>query len=210
MRSNHEDTKLHRPWPIGVLAAVLLLGGSGCATDADGSADGTFHWTISTAVEIDAPPARVWSVLVDLSSYKEWNPFIVDASGKVAVGEKLSLQMALPGRDPMSISPRLLVVEPERELRWKGRLVVPGLFDGEHVFELTPLANGRTRVDHWERFAGVLLPIARSMVYDATVESFHALNAALAQRAGAQPPPQPSPAHAAVPALDTPPAGRAR
>ena len=48
---------------------------------------------------------------------------------------------------------------------------------------LTPLADGRTRLDHWERFAGLLLPIARGMVYDDTVRSFHALNAALAQRA---------------------------
>lgn len=142
-----------------------------------------FHWTITTVVEIDAPPARVWSVLVDLPAYAEWNPFIVEATGTVAVGEKLSLRMALPGRDPMSFKPRLLVVEPERELRWKGRLVVPGLFDGEHAFVLTALENGRTRVDHWERFAGVLLPIARGMVYEGAVQSFHALNAALAKRA---------------------------
>jgi hypothetical protein len=96
----------------------------------------------------------------------------------------LSLRMALPGREPMSMQPRLLVVQPDHELRWKGRLWLPGLFDGEHAFVLTSLENGRTRVDHWERFGGVLLPIARSMVYDATVQSFHALNAALAQRAG--------------------------
>jgi hypothetical protein len=134
--------------------------------------------------EIDAPPSQVWSVLVDLPAYREWNPFIVEAAGKVAVGEKLSLRMALPGREPMSMQPRLLVVQPDHELRWKGRLWLPGLFDGEHAFVLTSLENGRTRVDHWERFGGVLLPIARSMVYDATVQSFHALNAALAQRAG--------------------------
>jgi hypothetical protein len=175
---------VHRPWYFGVLLAALA---SACSTAGgtppDDAADGIFHWTISTAVEIDATPARVWSVLVDLPAYREWNPFIVEATGKVAVGELLSLSMALPGRDPMSITPRLLVVEPERELRWKGRLVMPGLFDGEHVFVLTPLANGRTRVDHWERFAGVLLPVARALVYDATVQSFHALNAALAERA---------------------------
>ena len=145
--------------------------------------DGLFRWTISTAVEIDAAPARVWSVLVDLPSYREWNPFIVDASGNVAVGETLSLRMALPGRSPMTISPRLLAVDRDRELRWQGRLLLPYLFDGEHAFVLTPLANGRTRVDHSERFAGVLLPIARPLVYDATVRSFHALNAALAKRA---------------------------
>jgi hypothetical protein len=83
----------------------------------------------------------------------------------------------------MTIEPRLLVVDPTRELRWKGQLVMPGLFDGEHVFVLTALDGGRTRVDHAESFGGILLPIAKGMVYDATVRSFHALNAALSERA---------------------------
>lgn len=166
-----------------LLALSWLAGIAPCPADAEESGAGVFHWTISTSVEIDAPASRVWEVLVDLPAYREWNPFIVEADGNVAVGERLRLRMALPGRDPMTIEPRLLVVEPERELRWKGRLFVPGLFDGEHWFAFTPLEDGRTRVDHSERFSGLLLPIAKGMVYDATVESFHALNAALAKRA---------------------------
>jgi hypothetical protein len=166
-----------------LLALTTLVSVVSCSDETVESREGLFRWRISTAVEIDAPPSRVWEVLVDLPAYPQWNPFIVQAEGNVAAGETLSLRMALPGRDPMTIEPRLLVVEPERELRWKGRLLIPGLFDGEHAFVLTPLENGRTRLDHFERFGGLLLPIARSMVYDATVESFHALNAALAKRA---------------------------
>lgn len=162
---------------------LALVAGASCSADSAEPRDGWFHWSIATAVEIDAPPSRVWEVLVDLPAYPQWNPFIVEAQGTVAVGETLSLRMALPGYDPMTIEPRLLIVDPERQLRWKGRLVVPGLFDGEHAFELTPLAGGRTRVDHSERFAGLLLPIARSLVYDATFDSFRALDAALAERA---------------------------
>jgi hypothetical protein len=181
MRPDPNAARRPALWPI--ISLVALLGAS-CATDADdGAADGTFHWRISTTAEIDAPPARVWNVLVDLPAYAEWNPFIVEAGGTVAEGNTLTLRMALPGRDPMTIKPQLLVVDPARELRWKGRLFVPGLFDGEHAFVLTPLDNDRTRLDHWERFAGLLLPIAKGMVYDDTVASFHALNAALAKRA---------------------------
>src|SRR5262245_62691362 len=163
------------------LAALLAL--TPCSQAHDSAADGLFRWTISTTVEIDASPAQLWRVLVDLPAYREWNPFIVEASGTVAVGQTLSLRMVLPGREPMTIAPRLLVVEPERELRWRGRLLVPGLFDGEHAFVLTPVDDGRTRLDHWERFGGVLLPIARPLVYEATVRAFHSLNAALAARA---------------------------
>ena len=110
----------YRPWVLGLVA---LLGTSACSRG-DDSADGLFHWKISTAVEIDAPAARVWSVLVDLPAYREWNPFIVEASGTVAVGETLALQMALPGRSPMTIKPRLLVVDPDRRL--EGASAIPG------------------------------------------------------------------------------------
>ena len=171
-----------RSWMLGLVAGVGTMSMAAAA-----SADGLFHWTIATAVEIDAPPERVWSVLVDLPSYREWNPFIVDAGGNVAAGETLSLRMALPGRRPMTITPRLLVAERNRELRWRGRLVLPYLFDGEHAFVLTPIEGGRTRVDHFERFAGVLLPIARPLIYDATLRAFQALNAALARRAAGAP-----------------------
>jgi hypothetical protein len=184
MSHDSQRIGLLRSSRFGVLAALLTWSHSAAGAGAEASADGIFHWSISTVTEIDASPQRVWSVLVDLPAYREWNPFIVEARGTVMVGEKLTLRMALPGRAPMSVHPRLLVVEPGRELRWKGRLVLPGLFDGEHAFELTPLADGRTRLHHWERFAGVLLPLLRGMVYEGTVQSFHALNAALARRAG--------------------------
>jgi hypothetical protein len=172
--------RLRRLLGLATLASLVS-----CSAGTDGSGEGLFRWRIATAVEIDAPPARVWEVLVDLPSYPQWNPFIVEAEGEVAEGETLSLQMALPGWKPMTIEPRLLVVEPGQELRWKGRLFLPGLFDGEHAFLLTPLEDGRTRVDHVEDFAGLLLPIAKGLIHAATVESFHALDAALAERAAA-------------------------
>jgi hypothetical protein len=168
-----------------LLPALALLAGAACSPG-DTGAQGPFRWYIATSVEIDAPPARVWEVLVDLPAYAEWNPFIVEAAGRVAVGETLSLRMALPGRDPMTIEPRLLAVEPARELRWKGRLLVPGLFDGEHSFVLTPLEGGRTRLDHSERFAGLLLPLAKPLIHDDTAEAFRLLDTALAQRSEAR------------------------
>jgi hypothetical protein len=175
---NHPTPTWIRPL---LLAALVCL--SACCSSGSDQREGFFRWSIATAVEIDAPPSRVWEVLADLPAYPEWNPFIVEARGKLAVGETLSLRMLLPGRDPVAIEPRLLAVEPGRELRWKGQLLLPGLFDGEHAFLLTPLPDGRTRLDHTERFGGLLLPIAKRMIYDATVQSFRALDAALAQRA---------------------------
>src|SRR5262245_10831209 len=108
MESDTQRIGRPRSSRLGVLAALLTWSCSTSGASADRAADGMFHWTITTAVDIEAPPARVWEVLVDLPAYREWNPFIIEASGTVAAGERLALRMTLPGRAPMSFAPRLL------------------------------------------------------------------------------------------------------
>ena len=39
----------------------------------------------------------------------------------------------------------VLVAEPYRELRWMGRLIIPGLFDGEHVLTIETIEDDRVR-----------------------------------------------------------------
>ncbi|MGB0143080.1 MAG: SRPBCC family protein, partial [Luminiphilus sp.] len=41
----------------------------------------------SVTVQIAAPAQAVWDVLVDFGRYREWNPFCVEASGVLEVGE---------------------------------------------------------------------------------------------------------------------------
>ncbi|MBT8239915.1 MAG: SRPBCC family protein, partial [Acidimicrobiia bacterium] len=52
---------------------------------------------LTTEIEIDAMPERVWEVLTDLDAYESWNPFVVSSAGTVAVGEKLVNRMQPPG-----------------------------------------------------------------------------------------------------------------
>ena len=42
--------------------------------------------SIHTTELIDASPDRVWQILADLSSYPDWNPFIIEASGELREG----------------------------------------------------------------------------------------------------------------------------
>ena len=164
MRSTHSSSRIgHRPSDPRGSRSSCSAGGAGDAATATGSSTGrSRRWWRSTrrrrACGACSSTCRRTASGI---------PFIVEASGTVAVGETLSLRMALPGRDPMTIEPRLLVVEPGARAALERAAAVPGLFDGEHAFVLTPLDGGRTRVDHWERFGGLLLPIARGMVYEA-------------------------------------------
>ncbi len=52
----------------------------------------------------------------------------------------------------MTVRPRILISEPGRELRWRGHLLLPGLFDGEHIFIIEPLVAGGVRIIQREIF----------------------------------------------------------
>lgn len=139
---------------------------------------------IETATDIRAPVARLWSILTDFSAYPTWNPFITSVEGDPQPGARLKITIAPPGRRPMTFRPVVLIAARERELRWLGRLFVPGLFDGEHAFRLEQRVEA-CRFHHSERVSGVLLPIFSEGLLAATRQGFEAMNAALKQRAEA-------------------------
>jgi hypothetical protein len=138
--------------------------------------------TLHTQIEIDAPAERVWDTLTNTADYPTWNLFIPRITGTLASGERLEVRIAPPGGAAMTFRPTVLAVEPGRELRWLGRLLMPGLFDGEHHFEIRPLGPGRVRFVQQERFTGVLVPLFARNLDDHTLRGFKAMNAALKAR----------------------------
>jgi hypothetical protein len=142
---------------------------------------------ITTTIEIDAPPAAVWRVLTDFPAYGQWNPFIPSIAGKVQEGARLTVRLEPPGGNGMTIKPTVLAAEPGRELRWKGRLVLPGLFDGEHSFRIEPLDGQHSRFVHGERFTGILVVLVKGVLAK-TELGFEQMNAALKQQVEQSPP----------------------
>ena len=135
-------------------------------------------------VEFQAPADRVWQVLTDFAAYHQWNPFIVQATGQAVPGSRLELHMRLSGRRrPSTIRPEVLEADPGRELRWLGRLPVPGLFSGEHTFTIEPTGPGRVRLVQREAFGGLLAPLLLAAIAKPTLASFHRMNHALKARA---------------------------
>jgi hypothetical protein len=137
--------------------------------------------TISVTIDIAATPERVWAVLTDLAAYPQWNPFIRQASGQLTEGATLNLRMVPAQGRAMTFRPKVLTVRPGELLRWVGRLIMPGIFDGTHQFALVDL-GGHTRLTQSETFRGLLVPLTRTTISH-TEDDFRALNQALKQRA---------------------------
>ncbi len=113
---------------------------------------------IQTEILILADNAKVWDVLMNFDSYPKWNPFITSISGEPKLGSRLTVSIKPPGGNGMTFKPNILTLEANKEFRWKGKLGINGIFDGEHYFILEVLENDKTKFIQGEKFSGLLVP----------------------------------------------------
>lgn len=131
---------------------------------------------------IQASAERVWSILTDFDAYPEWNPFIRWVRGEPRVDARLEARIQPSGARGMTFRPTVLVANPNRELRWLGRILFPGVFDGEHRFVIQPIGQDTVLFQQSEQFRGVLVPLLRSSLDRDTRRGFAEMNAALKVR----------------------------
>jgi hypothetical protein len=141
--------------------------------------------TLHASTDIDAPAEQVWRVVTDFARYPEWNPFIVRASGEQRVGGRLELTITAPDVRAVTFRPIVLDLEPGRLIRWKGKLWVPGLFDGRHSLAVEPLDGGRSRFTTHEEVSGILVPVL-GKVMRASQQGFELMAEALSRRVAEQ------------------------
>jgi hypothetical protein len=126
---------------------VLALLFAGCAS-------------MRAEVAIDAPAETVWAALTELNNYHGWNPFLVEAKGHLIEGQTIDLTMQPVGGKPRAFRPKILKVVEGKEITWRGRLGVPGLFDGTHHLKVEASDPAHARFVQEEDFSGLLVPFA--------------------------------------------------
>ena len=134
---------------------------------------------LRTEIEIQASAERVWGLLTDFARFPNWNPFICWAKGEVKVGARLEIRIQPSGARGMTFKPVVLKVDPMRELRWLGRLLTPGLFDGKHIFSVERLSPQRVRFTQREIFNGLFVPLLARDLDTNTLRGFNEMNQAL-------------------------------
>ena len=112
---------------------------------------------VFSEIEVQAPAERVWQVLIDFASYPEWNSFIRRIGGQPKQGTRLKVYIEPPGAKGRTFRPKVLKADPNHELRWLGRLLVPGLFNGDHIFTIENIGRDRVRFVQREIFSGLLV-----------------------------------------------------
>lgn len=112
---------------------------------------------------------------MDFENHPKWNPFIKSISGEPKTGNKITVSIKPPDGDGMTFKPKILILEQNREFRWKGKLIVNGIFDGEHFFKIESLGDNQTRFIHGEKFSGILVALMGKML-DRTKDGFQLMN----------------------------------
>ena len=133
---------------------------------------------VVTEAILPAKPEQVWQVLTDGAQYSDWNPFIVNVEGRFEKGERLTNTMKPQPDKKMVFTPEVLEARINEELRWIGRVAIPGIFDEEHYFILESHGE-QTRFTHGEKFSGFALWFINTDQY---LENFKAMNVALSNR----------------------------
>jgi hypothetical protein len=138
---------------------------------------------LQTRIEIQASPERVWQILTDFARFPEWNPFIRRIEGEPEEEQTLEVYIEPSGSRGMTFRPVVLAASPGQELRWRGRLILPGLFTGEHIFRIEPLSENRVRFVQREEFSGLLVGALIGRFEEDTLRGFREMNKALKDRA---------------------------
>ena len=120
-----------------------------------------------TTLELNAPIDRVWQVMTELGSYKEWNPFVVDVVGPtrpLQIGDPLTLSVVWADGGKLQSGEKVTQVEPPHDEAGLRRAVLAYCFTGwipalnlvrsTRVQSLEQKAGGPTVYTSLEEFRG--------------------------------------------------------
>ncbi len=138
-------------------------------------------WHLRAETEVDAPPAVVWSVLLDVDAYPAWNPTL-RVWGDPAEGERLWAMLVDRHLPPAPFRPLVTELDPERVLRWRTSFPFDTV-TATHTFRVDPADGSGTRFVQTERFDGALVDPVLERLSTTVRDTFERMNAALARRA---------------------------
>ena len=128
-------------------------------------------------------PEEIWNILINFEKYEIWNPFMIKVAGEAKLGSKIMVKIQTVGGKQRTYHPIITKLETNKELRWKGKSFLPGIFDGERIFIIEKSADNRVSFTHKEIFTGLGVKIVGDKLEQDLRESFDKMNLALKTRA---------------------------
>lgn len=143
----------------GIFALAALLALSGCGGPGPNNdtlaaqdqlrADAPLQ--TQQSIIINAPPAKIWAILVNIDAWPGWQPYISQAASDYVVQNGAVFSWTTGGTAMNCVIRRFI---PSQSLGWTGSVLN---FHVIHLWDLSPLPDGTTEVTERESINGFLV-----------------------------------------------------
>lgn len=133
-------------------------------------------------IEIDAPLAQVWAILVDIDHYARWNPFTPRVETTFAPGSPATLYVTMNPRHKRIQYEVITAFEAERHFAWSSIMPL-GLLRANRWQVVEALDGSRTRYHTYETFEGLLVPLVMALYRADVQRGFDTMSTALKREA---------------------------
>jgi len=103
--------------------------------------------------------------------------------GDAKLGSKIMVKIQTVRGKERTYYPIITKFEIDKELRWKGKSFMPGIFDGERIFIIEKSTNNQVSFLHKEIFTGLGVKFVGDKLGKDLKESFDKMNISLKSRA---------------------------
>lgn len=115
----------------------------------------------SIAININATPKKIMSVLTNAGNFTKWNSTVLFIEGEIKKGGKINLTSSLYPKHLFTFTVTELTNE---QMIWKGG--IGKLFNGSRSFSVRQLEDGTTDFRMVEIFKGISLPFVKKFLPD--------------------------------------------
>lgn len=135
--------------------------------------------SITSQIQINAPPEKIWEVLINLAAYRDWNSKlrVIEAPESIARGSRAKLCAAPETEFERIFDVEITAIEIPYLLEWQGGEA--DTFIGMHRFELHRATSEKTIFKNSEIFSGAMASAILDVSRISLEEEFQAFNEAI-------------------------------